>query len=66
MLRPFAHPVACCWELLDVFAQSLKPVKLFSPRANGRNIIGSRCVRLYVALNCQEIVRVWFEECQFV
>ena len=27
MFRPFAHPVACCWML---FAQSLKPVKLFS------------------------------------
>ena len=24
-LRPFAHSVACCWELLD---KSLKPVKL--------------------------------------
>ena len=30
MLRPFAHPVACCWKLLRVVAQSLKPVKLFS------------------------------------
>ena len=31
MLRPFAHPVACCWMLLEVVvAQSLKPVKLFS------------------------------------
>ena len=30
MLRPFAHPVACCWMLLSVVAQSLKPVKLFS------------------------------------
>ena len=30
MLRPFAHPVACCWMLLRVVAQSLKPVKLFS------------------------------------
>ena len=29
MLRPFAHPVACCWMLLRVVAQSLKPVKLF-------------------------------------
>ena len=29
MLRPFAHPVACCWMLLPVVAQSLKPVKLF-------------------------------------
>ena len=30
MLRPFAHPVTCCWILLRVVAQSLKPVKLFS------------------------------------
>ena len=30
MLRPFAHPVACCWMLLRVVAQSLKPLKLFS------------------------------------
>ena len=30
MLRPFAHPNACCWELLRVVAQSLKPVKLLS------------------------------------
>ena len=30
MLRPFAHPVACCWMLLRVVARSLKPVKLFS------------------------------------
>ena len=30
MLGPFAHPIACCWMLLLVVAQSLKPVKLFS------------------------------------
>ena len=30
MLRPFAHPVACCWMLLGVVAPSLKPVKRFS------------------------------------
>ena len=30
MLRPFAHPVACCCILLHVVAQSLKPVKQFS------------------------------------
>ena len=29
-MRPFAHPVACCWMLLRVVAQGLKPVKLFS------------------------------------
>ena len=30
MLRPFAHPVACCLMLLRVVAQSLQLVKLFS------------------------------------
>ena len=30
MLRPFTHPVACCYMLLCVVGQSLKPVKLFS------------------------------------
>ena len=30
MLRPFAHPVPCCWMLLRVVAKNLKPVKLFS------------------------------------
>ena len=31
MLRLFAHPVACCWMLLRVVAQSLKPVVLLAP-----------------------------------
>ena len=32
ILRPFAHPVACCCVLLGVVAQSLKPpVKLLTP-----------------------------------
>ena len=30
MLRPFAHPLACCWMRLRVVAESLKPVKLFT------------------------------------
>ena len=30
MFRPFADPLACCWMLLRVVAQSLKPIKLFS------------------------------------
>ena len=45
MLRPFAHPVICCCMLLEVVAQSLKPVK---PLAT--NNVGSRCVRLHAAL----------------
>ena len=35
MLRPFAHPVACCCVLLGVVSQSLKPVT-YAPTA--RNI----------------------------
>ena len=51
MLRPFAHPVACCWMLLEVVAQSLKPVKLLAPLpANGRNNSQHCDVRLHVAL----------------
>ena len=38
MLRPFAHPVACCWIVLGVVGQSLKPVK----RANS---VGSCTLR---------------------
>ena len=30
MLRPFAHPVACCWVLIGVAAQNLKLVKILS------------------------------------
>ena len=51
MLCPFAHPVACCWMLLEVVAQSLKPVKLLAPLpANGRNNSQHCDVRLHVAL----------------
>ena len=31
MLRPLAHPIACSCVLLEVVAQSLKPVKLLAP-----------------------------------
>ena len=48
MLSPFAHPVACCWTVVHV-AQSLKPVKRLA-RANRRNLVGSCCVLLHVAL----------------
>ena len=39
MLRPFSHPVACCYVLLGVVEQSLKPVKLLEAFEceNGRN-----------------------------
>ena len=42
MLRRFAHPVACCWVVLGVDAQSLNPVK----RANNVWTTGRRCVTL--------------------
>ena len=49
MLRPFAHPVACCWMLLRVVAQSLKPVKLFSQQLP---TFLSFCDRRSVAQQC--------------
>ena len=53
MLRPFAHPVACCQILFRVVAQSLKRVILLVPgRLTTPNIVGSCCFRLHVALRC--------------
>ena len=58
MLRPFAHPVAFCWMLLHVVAQSLKPVKLFSqqlptfPLFSDRRSVAQRCwIRLHSSSN---------------
>ena len=58
MLCPFAHPVACCWMLLCVVAQSLKPDNLLAPCKQMQHcwpttpdIVGSCCVRLHVALD---------------
>ena len=58
MLRPFAHPVACCWILLRVVAQSLKPVKLFSQRLptfllfHDRRSVAQQCwIRLHSSSN---------------
>jgi len=66
MLRPFAHPVACCWMLLRVVAQSLKPVKLFAPCKRTQrcwlttpNIVGSCCARLQVALGYCSFQSTW-------
>ena len=57
MLRPFAHPVACCWMLLRVVAQSLKPVKLFSQQLptfllfRDRRSVAQQCwIRLHTLL----------------
>ena len=44
MLRPFAHPVACCGVLLGVFNAKLGADQTF------RNNVGSFCLRSHVAL----------------
>ena len=49
MLRPFARPVACCWMLLRVVVQSLKPVKLFSQQLPTFLLF---CARQSVAQQC--------------
>ena len=58
MLRPFAHPVACCWMLLRVVAQSLKLVKLFSQQLRAfllfcdrRSVAQQRWIRLHGSSN---------------
>ena len=58
MLCPFAHPVACCWMLLRVVAQSLKPVKLFSQQlptfllfSDRRSVAQQRWIRLHSSSN---------------
>ena len=58
MLRSFAHPVACCWMLLRVVTQSLKPVKLFSQQLptfllfRDRRSVAQQCwIRLYSSSN---------------
>ena len=58
MLRPFAHPVACCWMLLRVVEQSLKPVKLFSQQLptfllfRDRRSVAQQCwIRLHSSSN---------------
>ena len=58
MLRPFAHPVACCWMLLRVVAQNLKPVKLFSQQLptfllfRDRRSVAKQCwIRLHSSSN---------------
>ena len=58
MLRPFAHPVACCWMLLRVVTQSLKPVKQFSQQLStfllfrDRRSVAQQCwIRLHSSSN---------------
>ena len=54
----FAHPVTCCWMLLRVVAQSLKPVKLFSQQLptfllfRDRRSVAQQCwIRLHSSSN---------------
>ena len=58
MLGPFAHPVACCWMLLGVVAQSLKLVKFFSQQLptlllfRDRRSVAQQCwIRLHSSSN---------------
>ena len=69
MLRPFAHPVSCCWMLLCVVAHSLKPVKLFSQQLpafllfHDRRRVAQQCwIRLHSSSNigATHAHYVWF------
>ena len=72
MLRPFAHPVACCWMLLRVVAQSLNSVKLFSQQLPtlllfcDRRSVAQQCwIRLHSSFNivgatCTHADYAWF------
>ena len=58
MLRPFAHPVAYCWMLLRVVAQTLKLVKRFSQQLptfllfRDRRSVTQKCwIRLHSSSN---------------
>ena len=66
MLRPFAHPAACCWMSLRVVAQSLKPDKLFSQqlstfllfrdRRSVSHYVGSVCTALPTLLGPRTLI----------
>ena len=70
MLRSFAHPVACCWMLLRVVTQSLKPVKPFSQQLStfllfrDRRSVAQQCwIRLHSSSNIVGATHVhyaWF------
>ena len=71
VLRPFAHPVACCWMLLRVVVQSSKPVKLFSQQfptflllRDCRRSVAQQCwIRLHSSSNIVGVTHAhyaWF------
>ena len=72
MLRPFTHPVACCWMLLRVDAQCLKPGKLFSQQLptfllfRDRRSVAQQCwIRLHSSSNIVKATHAhyaWFKK----
>ena len=67
MLRPFAHAVVCCWMLLHVVGQSLKPVKLLSQQLptfllfRNRRSVAQQCwIHLYSSSHI--ISCIWWGE----
>ena len=70
MLCPFAQPVACCWMLLRVVAQSLKAVKLSSQQLptfllfrDRRSVLQQCWIRLHNSSNIVGAAHahyVWF------
>ena len=50
MLRPFVHPATCCWMLLSVVAQILKPVKLLATYRRTQQLPTMCCTRLHTGL----------------
>ena len=57
MLRPFAHPVACCWMLLRVVAQILKPVKLFTQQLPTFLLFCMGGSRIFFSRGCTRLLR---------
>ena len=67
MLRPFAHPFACCWVLLRVVLQSLEPVGLFSQQLptfllfRDRRSVAQECwIRLHSSSNIAGATRAHY------
>ena len=70
MLCPFVHPVACCWMLLRVVAQTLKPVKRFSQQLptfllfRDRRSVAQQCwIRLHSSSNIVGATHAYYAWC---
>ena len=59
MLRPFAHPVACCCVLLGAVAQSLKPDKRLAKAARKR----TQQLQTLVRQQCWKLLRPCWKWC---